>query len=183
MAKQLIKTQQKEKDKRLFFILLIGVSILLVIGAILVAVLVPLISKLPKKVSRTYEVTTEVLQDSSKYDYSEHVLTILGDEEEMTFSSNNPNTAIGTDPLYSFIFANPDDDISEADIFFYVESHEINSISFTITCCDNHGENEKVLLKEEYSEEKISEHEYRVHIDYDVSLYIKKVSLTYTYLI
>lgn len=181
MEKRLIDQEGKKKDHQFLFILLSGLSLLLIVGAILVAVIVPLVNKLPKTIHGTYELTPTLLEDTSKYTYENHTLTITEEEMSVAISTPNMNSGIGV-PLYNFIFTQPDGENSEINISFAKSDIKIIKFSVEIYLSDNHGENIVILSEEEYTV-TTAENTYVANVKYSSDIYLHHVIFHYDYLV
>lgn len=180
MEKKLIDQEGKKKDHQFLFILLGGLSLLLVLGAILVAVIVPLVNKLPKTIHGKYELVPTLLEDSSKYTYSEHLLSITDDKVEVKINTPNSSSGIGI-PLYNFLYSQTSGVSSEINISFTISEINIKNLTLEIYLSDNMGEIITKLNEDQYTTTRI-EKAYNTNVKYGSDIYLHHVNFLYDYL-
>ncbi len=180
MEKKLIKESEKKRDHKIWFILLSGLSLLLVVAAILLAVLIPLINKLPKTRTAKYELLPTLLEDTSKYTYSDHLLSINDEKVSVKIDTPNSSSGIGA-PLYKFLYSQTSGESSEINISFIVSETNIKKLTLEIYLSDNMGENITKLSEEQYTT-TIVENIYVTNVKYGSDIYLHHVIFSYDYL-
>ena len=181
MEKKLIDQEGKKKDHQFLFILLSGLSLLLVVGAVLVAVLVPLVNKLPKTIHNKIEFTPSFLEDTSKYVYEDHMLTLNEGDIQVLVTTPNSNSAIGV-PSYNYLYAQPDGENSEIYMSFVKDMTKLTMFSVEIYFSDNHGENIVRLNNDQITITSAASAVFFINVKYSSDIYLHHLVFNYDYL-